>query len=515
MKYVSHPRIVPDTVEERSYQINMARVCLSEDTLIILPTSLGKTIIALMAAADVLEKGKKVLMLAPTKPLVDQHYNSFSSFLVDTKIEVMNGSTSPEKRADILENNDMVICTPQVVSNDLDNERYGLGKVGLIIYDEAHRAVGDYAYVNIARYYHSGLTLGMTASPGSDRQKILEVCDNLGITRIDPRSEDDPDVSPYIHDITVKRWEVTMPKDLLDVIDLLNRIMRPYLDELTMLRLLDPNWPASTKHMLVIGDTLQKRLARGEKSATVFRGLVAQSACIKLLHAIGLAETQGMSALRAYIIKLDEESQTKSSPKATKEIVQSREFRDLSEIVRTTKVEHPKISKVMSLVSQGINAEKDGKVIVFSQYRDTCDIIVEKLSLIPNVRVTKLIGQSNGGLKQKEQIQMLDDFRSGKFNVIVSTSVGEEGLDIASTNRVIFYEPVPSEIRTIQRRGRTGRKDSGEVHVLVAKGTRDEIFENTSQKKEEQMRDIIDNINAVLRSRPSSSSRKQTSIVEF
>lgn len=493
----------------------MAEGCLKNDTLLILPTGLGKTIIALMVTADVLGKGRKVLVLAPTKPLVEQHFESFSLLLSDAKVGTMNGDMPPEKRKAVIEGNDVIVCTPQVVSNDLNCERYTLGKMGLIIYDEAHRAVGNYAYVNIARYYEKGLTLGMTASPGSDKDKITEICENLGIERIDMRSEEDPDVSPYIHDVFINRIEVNIPADLTRMIELLNKIMARYIEDLKYLGLMDPNWPPSTRHMLVIGSNLQKRLARGEKTATVFRGLISQSACVKILHAIGLAETQGISALRSYVLKLDEESSTEKGAKASKEIASTEEFKEISKILRDTKMEHPKISKVMSLISQRINRNPDSRIIVFSQYRDTCDTIIEKLSTIPGVRVAKLIGQSKGGLKQKEQVKLLEDFRNGTFNTVVSTSVGEEGLDIASTDVVIFYEPIPSEIRTIQRRGRTGRRNTGDVYVLVAKGTRDEIFERTSQKKEGLMREHLDVINTSLGKRPSHLSKRQMHIDRF
>ena len=210
MTYISRPRIAPDSVEERSYQIEMADSCLKHNTMIVLPTGLGKTVVALLVTADVLENGKKVLIMAPTKPLVEQHYQFFSSNLVDTKIGTMNGNMAPEKRSSIISNNDVIVCTPQVISNDLDCRRYDLKDFGLIIFDEAHRATGNYAYVNVCGYYHKGITMGMTASPGYDMNKILEVCNNLNIERVDLHTDNDPEVSPYIHDIDVKY--VTVPQ---------------------------------------------------------------------------------------------------------------------------------------------------------------------------------------------------------------------------------------------------------------------------------------------------------------
>ncbi len=488
MGFLVHPRIVPDRVEERLYQVNMVRGCCASNTLLILPTGLGKTIVALGVIADHLSRGR-VLVMAPTKPLVNQHADVFRELLLDADVEVMTGTTRPERRTEIMSRADVVVTTPQSVANDLEACRYGLDGFSLVVYDEAHRGVGNYAYVRVAAFCGPGIrSMGMTASPGSDAGKIEEVCLNLNLYRIDVRSDDDPDVSPYVHDTYVNRIEVNMPKDLVDVISLLRSIVDHYSSELISLGLMNRNWPASTKQLLAIGRNLQARLARGEKTAIVFRGLTLQAMCIKLLHAVNLAETQGMTALRSYIRKLEDESRAERGGRGAREILNRPEYRDMMGIVSRTNVEHPKVSRVMSLVSRFVNDGEGSKVIVFTQYRDTCDLLHEKISSIPGARVGKLVGQANGGLKQREQVELLDRFREGDVNVVVSTSVGEEGLDISSTNAVVFYEPVPSEIRTIQRRGRTGRKNDGEVFVLIARGTVDEVYERSSAQKEEAMR---------------------------
>jgi len=423
----------------------------------------------------------------------------FRKYLVGTNIGVMTGLMSAEKRVDILKNNDLIISTPQCIANDLENGRYGTEEFGLVIYDEAHRGTGNYAYVTVARHCtKENRSVGFTASPGSDIKKVEEVCRNLRFMRIDIRTENDPDVAPYIHDTYIKKIEVNMPKELLDIIDILKRLLDHYFMELTNLRLTKENWPPSTTHMLTIGESIQKRLRRGERSATLYRGLTVQSICIKILHAVNLAETQGMSSLRLYMTKLNEEALVQKGNKGGKELAARPEYLDAWNMVYGSKIEHPKVSKLMSLVSQILNTDSSSKVMVFTQYRDTCDVLVEKLSYIEGANVGKLIGQSNGGLRQKEQIGILEEFRNGTRNVIVATSVGEEGLDVASTNAVVFYEPVPSEIRTIQRRGRTGRKNDGEVFVLIAKGTMDEVFENSSMKKEDQMRSRLEKLNKEL-----------------
>ncbi len=495
MTFVSHPFIVPDTVEERSYQMNMAKVCIESNTLVILPTGLGKTIIALFVAAEFLSKGK-VLILAPTKPLLDQHYNTFDELLVGKRTCIMSGSVNPQKRVDMVAENDVIVATPQTVSNDLEKGRYTMDPFSLIIYDEAHRGVGDYSYVRVAEYCSRRMrSIGMTASPGSDMRTIKEVCVNLNLRRVDIRSEDDRDVAPYVHDTYVSRLKLNLPDDLVAIAHLLREILDRYVRELVSLKLMNPTRPPTRGHLLEIQRTLQLRLNNGEKSAIVYKGLSLTARSIKVLHAIKLAETQGITPLRIYLDKLEDEANQEHGGRSAKELTGRQEFADIRKIVDTTNVEHPKVSKTMSIVSKTLIDDPDSKVIVFTELRDTCDMMVKKLSAINGARVAKLIGQAKEGMKQKDQVELLEKLRSGEVNVIVATSVGEEGLDISSTNVVIFYEPIPSGIRTIQRRGRTGRKNDGEVYVLIAAGTMDEAAEASSKKKEEEMRRNIEKLN--------------------
>ena len=498
MSYVVNPSIAPDTVEERSYQTNVVASCIRANTLVILPTGLGKTIIALRVAAEYVNSGK-VLILAPTKPLLDQHEETFNTLMVGHSVAVLNGSVSPKKRAEMIAENDIIIATPQTISNDLQEGRYNLDPFSLVIYDEAHRGVGDYAYVTIAQYCHHGIrSIGMTASPGANMEKIKQVCINLDLRRIEAKSEDDRDVSPYVHDTYVMEVRVNLPDDLIAIDHLLKTLLSHYVSELVSLRLMNSARPPTRGHFLDIQRMLQVRLNNGEKTAIIYRGLSLTAKGIKILHAIKLAETQGVTPLRIYLDKLEVEAKQDKGGRTAKEIIGRQEYKDMRKIVDSTNVEHPKVSKTLSIVSKTLNDDPESKVMVFTELRDTCDMLVSKLSSVTGARVAKLIGQSRDGMKQKDQVELLDRLRSGEVNVIVATSVGEEGLDISSTNAVIFYEPVPSEIRTIQRRGRTGRKNDGDVYVLIANGTMDEGTEASSKRKEETMRANIAKLNEDL-----------------
>ena len=493
--FVEHPLITKETVEEREYQSSLSRIASKESTLIVLPTGMGKTVIALRVIAEVLsKKGGKALFLAPTKPLVEQHACFLREHLVGKKVAVMTGEVAPEERELLWLENDVIASTPQVIANDLRNERVSLQKVKLIIFDEAHRAVGSYAYVSVAAEFgqNPGLVLGMTASPGSSGSRIKEVCKNLGIEHIEVRSESDPDVVKYVHDIQTDFVEVEVPLEMKRIIFVLRNLYDEYVSQLTRFGVVDKKRPMTRKYLLEIGNSLQARSRGGEKHRNLFQAMSFQAMAIKVDHALEMAETQGATALRNYLKGLGEEAASGEGSKASRTIAASAQFIKVQQMLLALKVEHPKLAKVMTIVSRQVHEAPESRIIVFTHFRDTADLMASKLATVDGARVVKLVGQSKHsgekGLRQKEQVGVLDQFRSGEFNVLVATSVGEEGLDVASTDLVIFYEPVPSEIRSIQRRGRTGRKRSGRVVVLVTKGTRDEAYAYASSNKERAMK---------------------------
>ena len=102
------------------------------------------------------------------------------------------------------------------------------------------------------------------------------------------------------------------------------------------------------------------------------------------------------------------------------------------------------------------------------------------------------------GLKQKKQIETVQKFRDGDYDVLIATRVGEEGLDISEVNLVVFYDNVPSSIRYVQRRGRTGRKNAGRLVVLIAKNTIDETYYWIGKRKMASGKDMGEKISKEL-----------------
>jgi ERCC4-related helicase/ERCC4-type nuclease len=501
--FVSHQLIKPDTVEERAYQIAIARSCVQRPTLVVLPTGIGKTIIAVLAIADVLKRQKgKILFLAPTKPLVEQHAQTLRDVLLVEEPAVFTGEMAPHERRESWSRYSIIVSTPQVIVNDLISGEMNLDDVSLLVFDEAHRAVGDYAYVFIGeKFANKGLVLGMTASPGSDPQKVMEVCANLGIQAVEIRSEDDPDVSPYLHDIDERWLRVDVPPEVKKLAELLRGILNDAVDALRNYGVLPRGKPASVRSILEAQQLIQAKLhSSAQKDPKLFQAQATVARAMKANHALTMAETQGVGALLAYLERLEDDS-TKSGQR----LLADPRVGEVRRIASKLDFEHPKVSRVVAVVEDELHSNPKAKIIVFTHYREISEMVTAELQKVAGVKALRFVGQAtkgkDKGMKQKDQVERLQRFRDGEFNVLVATSVAEEGLDIPATDLVIFYEPVPSEIRTIQRRGRTGRSRAGKVVYLITKNTRDEGADWVSRGKEGKMNDDMERLRAELKNR--------------
>lgn len=508
--YLEHPSLLPQTVEKRLFQMDLAATALKASSLIVVPTGLGKTVIALMVLLARMDKGR-VLFLAPTKPLVEQHAAFLGRVLKDDKkVAMLTGESPPEKRVESWQNSRIVVSTPQVIENDLLSRRIDLADVSLVIFDEAHRAVGGYAYVYIADRYHreakSPLVLGITASPGSESEKIAEICTNLGIEKIQTRTENDPDVALFVHEREIEWVKLTVPKELLAIRSAIEDVLKTRIENLNRLAVspLKIDIKSSKKELLGLQASLMSS-AKSQANKTTFMAISILAEILKLYHAVELAETQGPDALARYFQRLEGEALSRSGSKASRRIMQDPSFRRIVDALKNLEVEHPKPAAVKKILHEQLEADPQSRIMVFTNYRDTATSLLQFLKDDPTIRAVRFVGQSSRehdeGLSQKKQAEILNKFRAGDFNVLIATSVGEEGIDIPATDMVLFYEPVPSEIRSIQRKGRTGRARAGRVVVLMAKGTRDEAYYWISDRKEKtmnrQIRDMSGDISAL------------------
>lgn len=501
-KFISHPLLKDDTVERRKYQVTIAEAAKKDSLMVVLPTGLGKTTVALLVLVDRLSKGK-VLFLAPTRPLVEQHSTFLKEVLNldEPLIKTFTGSILAAKRGTLWDDARIIVSTPQIIENDLLSNRISLSDVALLIFDECHRAVGNYSYVYIAEKYAEQAkeprVLGMTASPGSDREKIQEICTSLCVNRVESRTEYDHDVAPYIFKKGFEWRAVEVPAELKKQKRILDEILAKRIEELRKLGFirLKKGKDISKRELLTLRSIIVAQLAT-QKDADLYKALSLQAEVMKVKHAIDLIETQGVFAVKRYFERLRNEAHSKEGSKAAKRLLKDDKFVDAMSAIASYEGEHPKLNALIEILKREIRVNPDTRIIVFTNYRDTAEMVVSTLhtanSEKEGIRAVKFIGQASKdadkGLKQKDQVEIINQFKEGVYNVLVATSVAEEGLDIPATDLVLFYEPIPSAIRSIQRKGRTARKKVGKVIVLIAKGTKDEAYYWLSRNKEREMR---------------------------
>jgi Fanconi anemia group M protein len=492
----------------RDYQKAIFDTAKDNNTLVVLPTGLGKTLIALMLAIERKQKfpTSKILFLAPTKPLVEQHFETFKSQLPElyADLQLFTGEVPSGERKKIFQTAEIIFSTPQCIANDLNSYLYDTKDISLLIIDEAHRCLKNYDYTKVVEFYkrqsHNPLILGLTASPGHDPTKVKEICKHLNIEEIEIRTRDSSDVKPYLKDREFTNISVEFPKEFQEIKVLLKRIFDSKIEQLQSRNLLFT--PANKITLLKLQNSLARQTGSGNWNAMMGMSLTAQA--IKISHALELLETQTLSGLEAYLKGLQKQAEEKKS-KGVQTLVKSPEFNaamiSLS-LLRTKGIEHPKIDTIFEIVKEEIQKNSKAKTIIFTQFRETAQTITNNLKTIPNISPSIFIGQAkknNIGFSQKEQKEVIEKFKQGTINVIVATSIGEEGLDIPEVSAVIFYEPVPSAIRKIQRAGRTARLKPGKLIILVTQETRDEIHHYASTAREKKMYRLLEEVKKELK----------------
>ncbi|WP_407392881.1 DEAD/DEAH box helicase [Methanobrevibacter sp.] len=524
--YINHPLLKKDAIESRLYQQILAGDVLKKgNTMVVAPTALGKTIVAILVAADRLHKVKnsKVLVLAPSKPLAIQHEASFKEFIT-LPCSSLTGAIKTDERIKRWEESRIICATPQTVESDLLNGRYDLSNVSLIVFDECHHGVGSYSYVYLASRYVQeskfNLILGLTASPGSDKFKIKEVCENLYIQNIVVKTEDDVDVKPYFNPVEIEWVRVKMSSEIEKIKKHVDKALKVRLKALKNMGVIK-TVSVGKVDILKARGRIQGEIARSTNpDKDLFQAISILSAVINIQHAQELIETQGIQTFNKYVARL-----RKKKTKAAKSLMWDDNFGRAVKLAKNAEKngwEHPKLREITKILKKELG-ESDGqtklktsrfddksdesssKIMVFTQYRDTLEMIHQKLEK-EGIKSAKFFGQATKdgekGLTQKEQKAIIKSFRMGEYDVLLSTSVAEEGIDIPAVDLVVLYEPVPSEVRMIQRRGRTGRKRTGRVKVLVTNGTRDEAYFWSSIRKEDRMKnqlidpEVLEELNA-------------------
>lgn len=499
-EFVDHNLVVENSIQKREYQDYLTDEAQKESTLVVLPTGTGKTIVTLRITADRLmeEFGGISLLLAPTKPLVEQHYDTYRELLdiSEDNIVKFSGDVRPKDRENIWSKSpSVVISTPQVIENDLISNRISLEDVIHLTFDECHRATGEYSYVYIADKYvqqcSDPLITGLSASPGDTKEDILKICRNINVNSIDIITENDPMIEDYIYETDIQTRFIDIDQDILDVRDLLQEVYKSRLVELYEDDFIDSRSKTlSQKRLNKARSKIQQEIKKGNEDG--YQAMSIWAEAMKLNTGISLIESQGVQSFLDYYDRLEEEVRSDDSSKAVERLVSDPKIQRAIDKARNYEGKYSKLDILRSELVESVKIN-DGKSLVFTKSRDTVEALIDELS--DEFSVGRLVGQSDTnnseGMTQSQQKQEVRKFSRGDYEVLISTQIGEEGLDISEVDLVVFYEPASKGIEQVQRQGRTGRSQKGRVVMLIAEDTRDVGMFYSSKNKVDQMKSDV------------------------
>ncbi|ANB15469.1 Mph1p [Sugiyamaella lignohabitans] len=514
--------IYPTNLPPRDYQMNIVQKALFNNVLCALPTGMGKTFIASTVMLNWYRwtVDAKIIFMAPTRPLVSQQIEACLGITGISKTDacVMIGTSRAKadgSREELWKSKRVFFCTPQIVEGDLKRGRVDPKSIACLVFDEAHRATGNYSYVEIVnfiyRFQQSCRILALTATPSGHIEGVQLVIDNLKISRTEIRTEDSLDVRQYIHKRNIVRVQAEPSEDEIVILDHLSKAVGPLLGEMNAMGVY---YVREVDRITQFGalSALQKYMAspagRNNKGAG-FKVQAIMPILIKIGQAIHLLKVHGIVPFYNCINEMrgeeEQARQKNTKKKATKkstllnhegfvaclDYCEQVIFDAKTSELRPDFIGHEKLRHVVDIMSDFFLKNEGSRAIIFAEYRDSAAEIERVLKYFCpiNVRPHLFIGQSNSdksknkknkddtkpketsrrGMRQKLQQEVVDKFKSGELNVLIATSIGEEGLDIGEVDLIVCFDQSKSPIRIIQRMGRTGRKREGQIYLLMTK----------------------------------------------
>lgn len=492
----------------RDYQFNITQKALFHNLLVALPTGLGKTFIAATVMLNWFRwtKDAQIIFVAPTKPLVSQQVSACLNIagIPRSQVTMLTGGAPPGTRAEEWKSKRVFFMTPQTMVNDIKTGIADPKRIVLIVVDEAHRATGAYAYVEVvkqlSRFNNSFRVLALTATPGSTVEAVQEVIDGLNISRVEIRTEESLDIRDYVHARNIELETFENSEEMEFCLDLLSRTLQPMVDQL---KTLNAYWQRDPLSLTAYGLTKarQQWMASdsGRNANMGLKGMVNQifTLLASVAHGLDLLKYHGIVPFYRHMLHF-KGNDGKKGGKYLKQITENDHFKKLLQHLEPWSkspdfIGHPKLEYLKSVALNHFmdagegNEQADGttrtstRIMIFVHFRDSAEEVTRVLKrYAPMIRPHIFVGQSsakgNEGMNQKTQLEIINKFKDGTYNTLVATSIGEEGLDIGEVDRIVCYDSSASPIRMLQRMGRTGRKRAGNITLLVMKGKEEDSY---------------------------------------
>jgi ATP-dependent DNA helicase MPH1 len=510
----------------RDYQYNIVQRGLFHNLLVALPTGLGKTFIAATIMFNWFRwtKDAQIVFVAPTKPLVSQQVEACFGIvgIPRSQTTMLTGNVQPAIRAEEWQSKRVFFMTPQTVIHDLKTGICDPKKLVLLVVDEAHRATGNYAYVEIVRFlrrFNSSLrVLALTATPGASVEAVQNVIDGLDIARVEIQTEESLDIRQFVHTRKIDIELFENSEELLISLDLFSKALQPVLNQLVSL---NAYWGRDPSNLTAYGLTKARQQwmnsDAAKKGGFALKGKANAifSVLASLAHAIELLKFHGIGSFYRNLLNFKTStSDGTNNGKYAKQIAHDEHFRKLmtrlqSWVGNSDFVGHPKLSYLKTVVLNhfmdageghgmaGGRPPSDTRIMIFVHYRDSAEEVTRVLKrhepmIRPHVFVGQTGAKASEGMDQKTQLEVIEKFKKGTYNTIVATSIGEEGLDIGEVDLIVCYDSSASPIRMLQRMGRTGRKRAGNIVLLLMKGKEEDSYVKAKDNYE-KMQQMIAN----------------------
>ncbi|XP_005059759.1 PREDICTED: probable ATP-dependent RNA helicase DHX58, partial [Ficedula albicollis] len=443
-------------------------------------------------------RGRKVAVLVNKVHLVDQHTEKEFHQLRDAfKVTSISGDTSHKTFfADLVKKNDVVICTAQILQNALvsteEDMHVELADFSLLVIDECHHTLKDAVYNKIMlRYLQHKLSgeqnlpqiLGLTASPGTGRatsfegavDHILQICANLDTEKITSMQDEVQHLQSC----------VPQPKKQYDLCQ--ERAQDPFGEQLKKVMVQIQQFMGEPDLLQDFGTQIyEQRIVELEKRATeMFRRKMRVCALHlrKYNDALLINDTVRMvdafqCLQQFYSTERDKKDPTEQFLAATFE----KNRMSLQALAGDHRYENPRLGKLEGILREHFQPLGTSRGIVFTKTRQSAHSLFSWLQTSStlcgqHIRAAVLTGAGYSNqtrhMTQNEQQNVIKQFREGALNLLFSTSVAEEGLDIPECNIVVRYGLMTNEISMMQARGRARAENS--VYSVLAKANSREV----------------------------------------
>ncbi len=510
-------------LQPRKYQVELATPGIQGHNYIcVAPTGTGKTLVAALVIASHLQQNKHkgnchVMFIVNTKPLADQQTGKIKEYISNVKVETYTGEV--EKRvADSFKENNVSVCTAGKLLDELRQGLLDFSKFSMMVFDECHHTRKSHPYAELMKMYlekkmdgeldSSMQIIGMTASPGAGENPTLDeikTIDHLvklmalldakgGIKMVRENSQELQECrksSTFTRKI-MKPRNISKDPFITEIIDLMRRIEAdlglPDIKSCTF-----EKW--SQRYEARVQKVMQPlEMSPMKKYRDYISGLkLLKGFCTALSLYMDLRAPDAIREMQE-LLELTEDAKA-----TTKELEWKRATAALIGYLRGLPVrENPMLTGIRDIFKEKFEGGESRAIIFVRTKKHTKgmeewisqDPDLKRLGISPGILTGHTSEKGGSGMTKVEQKDAMQKFYNGEVNVLIATSVAEEGLDVPECNTVIRYQHVSDEIAKVQTEGRARAENSSGYT----------IFSTSSGKNYQEMRneELVLLVNKIL-----------------